>query len=109
MRFITDCSDCGSVVVPAAGLGLVRQPAGDFRGVFECPVCDGSQTVPVARVTAPALVARGAAVVSPATSQQPQETPAPAAPAALTQDDLDALADLLADEDACRRLLDEAF
>lgn len=106
MRFITDCSDCGSVVVPAADLGLVRRPAGDFHGVFECPVCDGSQTVPVARVTAPALVARGAAVVSRATSQQPQET---TAWAALTQDDLDALEELLADEDACRRLLDEAF
>ncbi len=100
MRFITDCSDCGSVVVPATELGLVRQPAGDFHGVFECPVCDGSQTVPVARVTAPALVARGAEVVAPASPQEP---------AALTQEDLAELQDLLADDEACRRLLEEAF
>ena len=106
MRFITDCSDCGSVVVPAADLGLVRQPAGDFHGVFECPVCDGSQTVPVARVTAPALVARGAAVVAPAA---PQESAVPSQPPPLTQDDLAELQDLLADDEALRRLLDEVF
>jgi len=96
MRFITDCTDCGSVAVPATALGLVRQPAGDFHGVFDCPVCDDSQTVPVTRVTAPALVARGAAVV----------TASPPGPAPLTLDDLAALEALLADDEACRRILD---
>jgi hypothetical protein len=108
MRFITDCSDCGSVVVPATGLGLVRQPAGDFHGVFECPVCDGSQTVPVARVTAPALVARGAAVVSPTEPQEPANAVIRSEPPALTLDDLAELQELLADDDACRRMLEEA-
>jgi hypothetical protein len=98
MRLITDCTDCGSVAVPATALGLVRQPAGDFHGVFDCPVCDGSQTVPVGRVTAPALVARGAAVVTPT---QPE-------PARLTLDDLAELQALLADDDACRRILEDA-
>ena len=105
MRFITDCSDCGSVAVPASELGLVRQPAGDFHGVFECPVCDGSQAVPVARVTAPALVARGAAVVSPRESSEPTEQPEPA----LTLDDLAELQELLADDEACRRMLEDAI
>jgi hypothetical protein len=112
MRFITDCSDCGSVVVPATELGLVRQPAGDFHGMFDCPVCDGSQTVPVARVTAPALVARGAAVVPPAESSEPTDTSGPTGQpeaAALTLDDLAELQELLADDEACRRMLEEAI
>ena len=98
MRFITDCTDCGSVVVPAAGLGLVRQPTGDFHGVFECPVCDDAQTVAVARAAAPALVARGAEVV---TEQRPEPSP-------LTLDDLAQLQGLLADDEACRQFLEEA-
>ena len=112
MRFITDCSDCGSVVVPATELDLVPQPAGDFHGVFECPVCDGSQSVPVARVTAPALVARGAAVVSPPEAAEPteqSERPDQPEPAALTLDDLAELQELLADDEACRRMLEEAI
>jgi hypothetical protein len=99
MRFITDCAECGSVVVPATEVGLVRQPSGDFHGVFHCPVCDGAQTVPVARAAAPALVARGAEVLTPA--QQ-------AEPAPLTLDDLAGLQELLADDEACRRILEEA-
>ena len=94
----------------------MRQPAGDFHGVFECPVCDGSQAVPVARVTAPALVARGAAVVSPPesperTTKQPGQPGQPEAPgpAALTLDDLVELQELLADDEACRRMLEEAI
>lgn len=98
MRFITDCADCGSVVVPATDLGLVRQPSGDFHGVFECPVCDDAQTVPVARATAPALVARGAEVV----------TGREAGPAPLTLDDLARLQEALADDEACRRFLQDA-
>lgn len=97
MRFITDCTDCGSVVVPATDLGLVRQPTGDFHGVFECPVCDDAQTVAVARAAAPALVARGAEVVT----EQPERSP-------LTVDDLAQLQELLADDDACRQFLEEA-
>jgi len=98
MRFITDCADCGSVVVPASDLGLVRQPSGDFHGVFDCPVCDDAQTVPVARAAAPALVARGAEVVT-----GPQAGAAP-----LTLDDLARLRELLSDDEACRRFLQDA-
>jgi hypothetical protein len=106
MRFITDCVDCGSVVVPATALGLVRQAAGHFHGVFDCPVCDGAQTVPVARVAAPALVARGAAVV--ASGPKPDQAAEERSQAPLTVEDLAALQELLADDEACRRILEEA-
>lgn len=95
MRIIADCASCSSVVVPGGGLSLVQLSDGTFLAEFECPVCGQDQSIAVARVAAPALVARGAKLV------------AWNRPPALSAGDLAAFKRLLADDEACRRQLNE--
>jgi DNA-directed RNA polymerase subunit RPC12/RpoP len=96
MRFVTDCVTCGRVVVPAGSITLVAHAGRTTRGTFPCPVCGHRCVVKVTPGTRSVLLARGAAVSDQASPHEP---------APLTLADLAELRRLLADDDACRRLL----
>jgi hypothetical protein len=96
MRFVTDCVTCGPVVVPAHDITLVAHAGRTTRGTFPCPVCGHRCVVRVTPGASSVLLARGAEV----SDQGDQHAPAP-----FTLEDLKELRRLLADDDACRRLL----
>jgi hypothetical protein len=99
VRFLTDCVSCGAVVVPADAILLAPHAETAAEGIFDCPVCDDLCMVPVSSGARSALIARGATVVS---------EPAAAVDGALSPAHLAELRRVLADDDACRRMLDEA-
>jgi hypothetical protein len=96
MRFVTDCPDCGAVVLPATAITLLSRDDSCFEGRFECPVCQQVGATPVDLPVVPALMAQGAGVLTPAQSSVP----------ALTPRDLTEFRRALDDDEACRRFLD---
>ena len=101
MRFITDCRDCGRVVLGAEALALVDSSDESSEVVFECPICLRVRTVVVPREASSILLACGVQVVSD--DHDDHEAP-------LTLLHLAELQSLLSDDDdAWRQLLGEAF
>ena len=99
MRVLTDCGDCGSVVLPADAILLVTHGDAPLQGVFDCPVCRRIRTVTIASGMKAVLIARGARVLA---------EPRPGEDAPLTLLDLAELQRLLEDDDSLRVLTDGA-
>jgi hypothetical protein len=98
MRFITDCRDCGSVVLRAEALALVDSPEAS-EAVYECPICLRVRTMALTRGSFAVLLACGVQVVSD--DHGDPESP-------LTLLHLAEFQSLLSDDDAWREVLDQA-
>ncbi len=98
MRFITDCRDCGSVVLGAEALVLVDSPE-PSEAVYECPLCLRVRTMALTRGAYAVLLACGVQVVGH--DHGNHEAP-------LTLLHLAELQSLLSDDEAWRQVLDEA-
>jgi len=97
MRFITDCRDCGAVVLGAEAVALVESPGAESgQAVFDCPVCLRVQEMALTPAAFAVLVACGVQVVDTGAA-------APAAPLTLLH--LADLQRLLADDEAWREVL----
>jgi hypothetical protein len=96
MRFVTDCPDCGAVVLPATDITLVCRPGSCFEGRFECPVCQKVGATSVDLPVVPALVAQGAGVLRRTPTSVPVLKPI----------DVAEFRRVLDDDEACRRFLD---
>jgi hypothetical protein len=97
MRFITDCRDCGPVVLRAEAVALVHSEGeAPSQAVFDCPICLRVETMALTRPASVALVACGLPVVG-ADHDDPE--------APLTLLHLSQLQDLLSDDDAWREVL----
>ena len=101
MRFITDCRDCGPVVLGAEAVALVDAPGeASARAVFDCPVCLRVQEMALTGAAFAVLVACGVQVVGAGHGD-------PEAPLTLLH--LADLQRLLSDDDAWREVLGRAF